>query len=238
MAKKSNKKKRPAGPAAATSAADREAKASAKAQRRAEADAAAGEREAQQRKAQRRANLSAKRQWIAMGVVVLGLFGFAFYRSLPEGGETAADAWDLPVVANDPDGDGRLTLAEFDGKPTVVNFYASWCEACDAELPAFSTVSADLRDQIDFVGINTQDDQNARSMPEAHGVGWWALGNDINGRLNNGSGLYDSVTSFAGAPNGMPVTAFYDAQGNRVRTTSILNEASLRANIAELYGIS
>ncbi len=234
---KKNKNRRPA-PAAASSAPDREAKAAAKELRRAEAATAAAARQAEQRKSQRRANLSARRQWIALGVIVVGLFGFAFYRSLPESGETSADAWDLPVVANDPDGDGRLTLAEFGGKPTVVNFYASWCEACDAELPAFASVSTDLRDQVHFVGINTQDDQNARAMPERHGVGWWPLGNDINGLLNNGSGLYDSVTGFAGAPNGMPVTAFYDDQGNRVRTTSILNEASLRANIAELYGIS
>ncbi|MCP5029692.1 MAG: hypothetical protein GY929_25760 [Actinomycetia bacterium] len=33
---------------------------------------------------------------------------------------TTSDAWDLPEL----DGDGRVTLASFEGTPTVVNFFA------------------------------------------------------------------------------------------------------------------
>jgi thiol-disulfide isomerase/thioredoxin len=34
----------------------------------------------------------------------------------------------------------RVRLADFRGRPTVVNFWASWCPFCVAEMPAFERV--------------------------------------------------------------------------------------------------
>lgn len=59
----------------------------------------------------------AKLQWIGViGVSVLILGGFIVFSvidAIPEDGDVGAATWDLPVRDNDPNGDGRMTLSEF-----------------------------------------------------------------------------------------------------------------------------
>ena len=44
------------------------------------------------------------------------------------------------VSFNDPDGD-ETRLAEFSGKPTLVNLWATWCAPCVKELPTLSRLA-------------------------------------------------------------------------------------------------
>jgi cytochrome c biogenesis protein CcmG/thiol:disulfide interchange protein DsbE len=39
----------------------------------------------------------------------------------------------------------------------VLNFFASWCPNCQAELAAFAAASRRLRGRVDFVGIDTSE---------------------------------------------------------------------------------
>lgn len=55
----------------------------------------------------------------------------------PVEGNTTTEAWDLPQLS----GEGRVTLSDFSGKPTVAAFFASWCTVCEEEIPQFLTVS-------------------------------------------------------------------------------------------------
>ncbi len=129
-------------------------------------------------------------------------------------GVTDASAWDLPALDedNDPDGDGRVTLADFSGTPLVVNFFASWCVACDRELPLFRQAIDDFGDQVQIVFVNSNETGNWRPMAERNGIDDQILVDDIGGSRNNG--LYRSL----GGTGGMPITAFYDAEGRLVTT--------------------
>jgi len=49
------------------------------------------------------------------------------------------------------------STAEFTGRPTVLNFWASNCPACVAEMPDFEEVHQALIEDVDFVGVNTAD---------------------------------------------------------------------------------
>lgn len=189
------------------------------------------------RLAAEKAARKAKFQWVAViGVAVAILGGFIIFsviEAIPEDGDISATGWDLPALANDPDGDGRLTLDEFAGKPIVLNFYADWCISCERELPAFAAVSAELRDQVNFVHVNSQETGDWRRLVEEFGTDWWPIARDINGTVGNGAGLWQSLSG-----QGMPVTAMYDAAGNLVfNRTGEMSEAILRNELATRFGI-
>ncbi len=50
----------------------------------------------------------------------------------------------------------KVSLAEFKGKPVVLNFFASWCGPCKDEAPMISTAAQEFKDVI-FLGIAYND---------------------------------------------------------------------------------
>jgi thiol-disulfide isomerase/thioredoxin len=67
-----------------------------------------------------------------------------------------------------------VSLASYAGNPLVVNFWASWCPSCVAEMSsAFKPVQQALGDRVTFVGMNIQDDRAlAEQLLEETGVRW------------------------------------------------------------------
>lgn len=54
------------------------------------------------------------------------------------------------------------TLADYKGKPLIINFWATWCAPCRAELPAFNRAWAKVKDQgIQMLAVNIGEDPNA-----------------------------------------------------------------------------
>jgi thiol-disulfide isomerase/thioredoxin len=171
--------------------------------------------------------------WGALGAVFLAIAAISIFAGgNSRTGVSDSDAWDLPAFGPGTESTDRVALADFRGKPTVVNFFASWCIECDRELPYFATISDELRDQVNFVGIASAENGNPMFMPERHGVDWWPLARDI------GSTGNDLAVSLGMRPSSMPLTAFYDANGNLLTTNpGAISEAALRSNISTLYGI-
>ncbi len=192
----------------------------------------------ERRLAAARAARKARLQWMVVIGVVVGVLGtiiaVSVWDARPRSGDTSRSAWDLPARDNDSDGDGRIKLSDFEGKPTVVNFYADWCVACERELPDFATVSAEFGDEVNFVHVNSQETGDWKRLMEL-GTGWWPIAQDINGQQGGGSGLYESV--LIPGVRGMPVTAFYDATGRHVDTTGFLDESTLRRLLAGHFGV-
>ena len=48
-----------------------------------------------------------------------------------------------------------VKLSDFKGKPTVINFWATWCRPCVSELPHFQNKYDQLKDKVNFVMINS-----------------------------------------------------------------------------------
>ncbi len=57
----------------------------------------------------------------------------------------------------------EFTVALADGRPTVVEFYADWCEACRSMAPAMERIERQQRGQMDVVLLNVD---NPRWQPE------------------------------------------------------------------------
>ncbi len=177
-----------------------------------------------------RAQRRQRRTWWAAGALgVAALIGLAVLAGSGSGGGSGVSdpaAFDLPAI----EGEARVRLADFEGKPVVVNFFASWCTACDFELPGFARVSNDLRDQVTFVGVVALETGDPMTMPERYGITWWPLARDIGSRDN------DLHAALGG--RGMPITAYYDDIGNLLHVdTGAIDEAALRERITSLYQI-
>lgn len=120
--------------------------------------------------------------------------------------------------------DGSVVrLSDWQGTPMVVNFWASWCPPCVAEMSAaFEPVHQGLGDEVAFVGLNLEDDPDrAAEIVDLTGV-TYELGRDPTGELFTGFGGF-----------GMPTTIFVDETGQVVDShTGALSRSQLEGLIA------
>ncbi|MEJ8544723.1 TlpA family protein disulfide reductase [Brevibacillus borstelensis] len=49
----------------------------------------------------------------------------------------------------------EMSLAQHEGKPVFLNFWASWCPPCQAEMPDLNALYKTYGEQVAFFGINT-----------------------------------------------------------------------------------
>ena len=117
-----------------------------------------------------------------------------------------------------------IDLADFAGRPVVLNFWASWCVPCRRELPAFQTLHNQLGDRVAFVGIDHQDSRSdALALLAETGVDF-AIAHDPAGQVARSYGLY-----------GMPTTVFISRHGQRLATrTGEIRPDELERTIREL----
>lgn len=117
-------------------------------------------------------------------------------------------------------------LADYQGRPLVINFFASWCAPCRAELPDFVDAHAEFGDRVGFVGIDYLDPvrQEAVDLLSSIGVSY-----DI--ALDENGALLDELS---GLP-AMPTTIFIDIDGSVAKKhRGVILEDELRAEIEGL----
>lgn len=114
-----------------------------------------------------------------------------------------------------------------DGRPLVLNFFASWCAPCRAEMPDFAAVHRDVDDRVGFLGLAMRDTKDAGAeLVELTGVAYpWGL--DPTGEV------FADLGGFA-----MPTTVYVAADGEVVGTDNgAVDESQLRDRLADLFGV-
>ena len=75
------------------------------------------------------------------------------------------------VVVHDLDGKS-VNLGQYIGKkPLFLEFWATWCESCEALLPRVRAAHADYADKVEFIGVNitvNQTPEQVRRYIETH----------------------------------------------------------------------
>jgi peroxiredoxin len=113
-----------------------------------------------------------------------------------------APAFVLPRLG----GGQPVSLVGSRGTPAIVNFFASWCRNCQAELSAFAALSAQMTGRVAIIGIDSNDSNTATAkslLAKANAT--YPVGVDSTAKV---------ATSYL--LNALPVTYFLDASGRVV----------------------
>ncbi len=114
-------------------------------------------------------------------------------------------------------------IAALHGYSAVVNTWASWCGPCRFEFPRFQKAAADYGKRVAFLGIDSEDSDDAASTFLAEAPVPYPSYTDPD------KDIADSL----GASLGFPDTAFYNRDGKLVylKQGPYSDQAELRADI-------
>jgi thiol-disulfide isomerase/thioredoxin len=127
------------------------------------------------------------------------------------------------------DVDGRtLSTSALKGKVVIVNFWATWCPPCRAEIPDLVALQDKYRDQLQIIGISDDDDPPAT-------VKKWAVEHKMNYPIVMSTPELRKVFTGVGA---LP-TSFIVSRESRVvmRHVGMLTAATTEAETRHLAGL-
>jgi cytochrome c biogenesis protein CcmG, thiol:disulfide interchange protein DsbE len=175
----------------------------------------------------RRAGLLAKQHKIATAIsavfltaiVVVGLLT----GSSPKGSartDPVAPAFTLAALGAPGQ---RIALSQYQGKPLIVNFWASWCGPCQQETPLLARWYKAQHGTVNLVGLD-ENDSTASALKFAHAKGVsYPIGVDPGPAL---------VTASAYGVVALPQTFFLNAQHRIVdRIYGAVTQADLAAGV-------
>jgi thiol-disulfide isomerase/thioredoxin len=116
-------------------------------------------------------------------------------------------------------------LAPHDGKPLVINLWATWCAPCQAEMPVLATAQASYPG-LDLVFVNQGEQRDTVD----------SFMTNLNLRVSNS--LFDPELSVSKATGtkAFPTTLFYDASGKLLEShLGRFSQATFEATITHLY---
>jgi cytochrome c biogenesis protein CcmG/thiol:disulfide interchange protein DsbE len=188
-------------------------------------------------------SLPRRRGWLLIlaGVVVVGLVAGALIAVLDDnsasdgsmrGGAVGAGGAEVGSPAPDfvlpaLDGGGEVRLADFRGRPVIVNFWASWCNPCRDEFPLLKQALRDHRaDRLAVIGVTYRDiPDDSRNFVEQMKAGWPQAVDD------------DRVVADAFGVRSIPITFFIRPDGTiAARQFGFTSEAALAEPIGKLLG--
>lgn len=123
-----------------------------------------------------------------------------------------------------------VRLSEKQGRPVVVNFFASWCGPCQREMPLFETVWQEYGDRIEFMvvdlcGVGFDDKEAAKALIEQAGYTFPVY-------FDDGSHAAASYVI-----RSIPTSVFVAADGELIgKWVGMIDEQSLRGYLDMLLG--
>ena len=183
--------------------------------------------------------------FLAVGLVLLLIVSAVLYKQLggnidadqlgtqdPQGQEQQDAGQQEPQKALAPDftvvdADGReVKLSDFRGKPTVVNFWATWCGYCKQEMPDFEEVYLEMGDEVNFLMVNMTDGRRETVEKASTYIADSGYTFPV---------YYDTQMEamFTYGAYSLPVTYFFDAEGYGIaQGTGALDKDTLLRGIA------
>ena len=121
-----------------------------------------------------------------------------------------------------------VKLSDFRGKPVILNFWASWCGPCKAEMPDFEEAYKTYGEEIQFLVVNLTDGSSETVETASDYIGQQGYTFPV---------YYDTAMEGAAAYSiyAIPVTYFIDAEGSvRAFNEGMIPAEVLQGNIEAL----
>ncbi|CAM4043397.1 TlpA family protein disulfide reductase [Bordetella tumulicola] len=141
----------------------------------------------------------------AVAAMAAGGFAYREWGHPPPAEPGAADPVAALRALSLPDLEGKPhTLAQWQGRPMVVNFWATWCAPCVKEMPELQALQEKYAG-IQFVGIGVDKVENMRQFLQKVPVSYPLL--------VMGPGAIDTLRTLGNPAGGLPFTLIFDANG-------------------------
>ena len=181
----------------------------------------------------RRVPVHRRLTWVLAATVFSVLGGVAIWQAASSSSRSTSGA--LVEVSHKPAPDFSLpdiavparliSLAHAEGRPMVLNFWASWCVPCRTEMPLLEKANREWRGRIEFIGIDTNDTKGEALAILARVQVTYPSAFDPTGTLAQTYGLY-----------GLPVTVFISANGRiQGRHIGELYAVTLQAALSQAF---
>ncbi len=113
-----------------------------------------------------------------------------------------APAFEAKALTGEP-----VSRSGLKGKVILMNFWATWCPPCRAEIPELITLQAEFKDQLEVVGVSEDDDPPEQVLRFAKKMG-------INYPIAMST---NELTKAFGGVEALPTTFVIDTQGRVVQ---------------------
>ena len=128
------------------------------------------------------------------------------------------------------DWEGNMVkLSDFFGKPIVLNFWASWCPPCKAELPDFDDACKKYDGEVVFLMVNMTDNQMETVEVAKDFIKTYGYDFPVYFDVDYQAAMVYGVRS-------IPQTYFINAEGEAVATaTGMISASQLEQGIGMIY---
>lgn len=130
-------------------------------------------------------------------VALLAAYGYRKYQQRPPSFDKGIVGKDAPEFNLPSSKGGQINLADYKGKLVLLNFWASWCPPCRAEMPGFIKLQEEYKDKpFNIIGAALEDKRSADQFADEIGVNYpYAFGLEA---------MQDRAAAFGNPDGGLP----------------------------------
>ena len=115
--------------------------------------------------------------FVIIVLVMIMTSAFSFFSGCKASGN---DSSSIDFTLDDLDGN-EISLSDFRGQIVVLNFWATWCPPCMAEIPDFVETFNEYRDKdVQFIGVSDEDISTLKKFAADYNINYPILIDDKN----------------------------------------------------------